>query len=131
MKADLRALLRDIKAAARIGHTESVWAALDGVLDYPQISGNHLIDDTFLKQVVLPVGQNLAQPLLNQITLRPLITHTHAGMRAIAGVALAERYLKGLHGNGLKELSLLAQDPRPDVREAILLACTMPASPVF
>jgi len=126
MKADLRTLLRDLKAAARIGHAESVWAALDTLLEYPQIAGNHPLDETFLKQVILPVGQALASPLLNQSALRPLINHSHAGIRAIAGAALAERYLKGLNGTGLKDLALLAQDPRQDVRSAVLLACIMP-----
>jgi hypothetical protein len=128
MKANIQNLLRDIKAAARIGHTESVWAALDGILDYPQISGNHHLDETFLREVVVPIGQSLAQPLLNQTTLRPLIVHTLAGMRAVAGAALAERYLKGINGVGLKELNTLAQDPRQDVRDAVLLACAMPIS---
>jgi len=128
MKPDLRTILRDLKAAARIGHTESVWAALEGILEYPQISGNHHLDESFIKQVILPVGQALAQPLMNPAALRPLITHTHAGVRAIAGAALAEGFLKGVNGKGLKELSSLAQDPRQDVRDAVLLACALPAS---
>ena len=128
MKTDLRTLLRDIQAAARIGHPESVWAALEEVLEYPQIAGNHHLDDAFLRQVVLPVGQALAHPLLQQAALRPLITHPLAGMRAIAGAALAERYLKGMNGTGLKDLGQLAQDPRQDVRQAVLLACALPKS---
>jgi hypothetical protein len=128
MKPDLHTILRDLKAAARIGHTESVWAALEGILEYPQISGNHHLDESFIKQVILPVGQALAQPLMNPAALRPLITHTHAGVRAIAGAALAEGFLKGVNGKGLKELSALAQDPRQDVRDAVLLACALPAS---
>ncbi len=126
MKADLRTLLRDIQAAARIGHPESVWAALEEVLEFPQISGNHHLDDSFLRQVVLPVGQALAHPLLKQAALRPLVTHPLAGMRAIAGAALVERYLKGMNGTGLKDMGQLAQDPRQDVRQAVLLACALP-----
>ena len=128
MKSDLRILLRDLKAAARIGHSESIWAALDGLLDTPQLAGNHPLDEPFLKQVVLPVGRELAAPLLPPAALRPLIMHPNAGMRAIAGTALAERYLKGLNGAGLKDLAQLAQDARPDVREAILLACALPGT---
>jgi len=128
MKPDLHTILRDLKAAARIGHIESVWAALEGILAYPQISGNHFLDESFIKQVILPVGQTLAQPLMNPVALRPLIAHSHAGVRAIAGAALAEGFLKGVNGKGLRELTALAQDPRQDVRDAVLLACALPAS---
>jgi hypothetical protein len=128
MRTDLRTLLHDIKAAARIGHAESVWTALEGLLDYPQIAGNHPLDETFLKQVVLPVGQALAAPALSQAILQPLITHSSAALRSIAAVTLLERYLKGLNGSNLKTLTQLAQDPRPDVRLAVLLACRIAVS---
>ncbi len=129
MKADLNTILRDIKAAARIGHTESVWTALDNLQGFPQIAGNHQLDGAFLKRVIIPVGQALAHPLLNPNVLRPLISHENTGIRAVAGAALAERYLKGLPGTRLKDLQQMAKDLRQEVREAILLACAQPSTP--
>lgn len=122
MKSEIRTLIRDIQAAARIGHIDSVYAALDGLLDLPQFSGNQSIPEPTLQQVVLPVGEALARPRLNAATLRPLVTHAYAVFRAVAGAALTFQYLREINGTTLKDLTTLAQDPRPDVREAIRLA---------
>lgn len=122
MKSEIRTLLRDIQAAARIGHIDSVYAALDGLLDHPQFSGNHPIAETTLQQVILPIGEALARPRLTATTLRPLTNHTYAIYRAVAGAALTLQYLKGINGTTLKDLTTLAQDPRQDVRDAIRVA---------
>lgn len=122
MKSEIRTLLRDIQAAARIGHVDSIYAALDGLLDLPQFSGNHPIPETTLQQIILPVGEALARPRLNAATLRPLITHPYALFRAVAGTALTLQYLQGINGTTLKDLTNLGQDPRQDVRDAIRLA---------
>lgn len=65
MKADLQLLLTDIKAAIQIGEAESLWAALDGLLDYPEISGNPMMEEGFIKKVLLPVGGILGSPKTN------------------------------------------------------------------
>lgn len=122
MKAEFRILLRDIQAAARIGHADSLYAALDGLLDLPQFSGNHLIPVTALQQIILPVGQTLARPRINAATLRPLTTHSYAVFRATAAAALTLQYLQGINGTTLKDLTTLGQDPRDDVRGAIRVA---------
>lgn len=122
MKAEIRILLRDIQAAARIGHADSLYAALDGLLDLPQFSGNHPIPENTLQQIILPVGQALARPRINAATLRPLTTHSYAVFRATAAAALTLQYLQGINGTTLKDLTALGQDPRDDVRDAIRLA---------
>lgn len=126
MKSETRAILRDIQAAARIGHTESLYAALDGLLDLPQFSGNHPIPETTIQQVILPVGQALARPRLNASALRPLTNNPHAVFRAVAGAALIFQYLQGINGTTLKDLTTLGQDPRDDVRDAIRMALLLP-----
>ena len=40
MNSQIREIITDIKGAARIGHAESLWAALEGLLNLPQVSGN-------------------------------------------------------------------------------------------
>ena len=122
MKTNLRTILRDIQAAARIGHIESLWAALEGLNALPQVAGNHPMDETFLNQVILPVGEAVAGARVNAAGLRPLSSHPNASLRAIAAAALMEQYLKGINGASLKDLTTLTQDPRQDVRLAISLA---------
>ena len=122
MKPEIRAVLRDIQAAARIGHTESLWAALDGLLNLPALSGNHTMDEATLSQVVLPVAGAIANSRLNHAALRPLIDNQYTVFRAVAGAARAEKFLKGKNGTRLDDLKSLAQDPRRDVLEAIRMA---------
>jgi hypothetical protein len=122
MKSDMRTIIRDIQAAARIGHVESLWAALDQLQDLPQISGNHPMNETLINQVVLPVGRAVSRTRINNAAMRPLITHPYAAYRAIAGTALLSRYLKGENHTSLKDLNGLVQDPREDVRVAIQAA---------
>ena len=50
MKPELRTLITDIKAAARIGHAESLWLALDGLLDLPEVAGNPQMSEAFITQ---------------------------------------------------------------------------------
>lgn len=121
MRPEIHSLLTDIKAAARIGHPESLWAALDGLLDLPEVAGNPPMSETFLHRVILPVGQTLAHPRIPPALLKPLAEQPQAALRAAAGVALITRYLT----NGqvtLNQLSSLGQDPRKDVRRALILA---------
>ena len=122
MRSDIRSLLRDIQAAARIGHTESLWAALENLQDLPQIAGNHPLDESFIIQVILPVGEAMGRAKVNHGVLKPLIAHPFAAYRAVAGVTLIEQYLHGLNGTNLKALNALVQDPRNEVRSAIHLA---------
>ncbi len=122
MKAEIRTLLRDIQAAARIGHTESLWAALDLLQDLPQIAGNHPMSESFLNQVILPVGEAVGAARVNPSALRPLDNHHLAAYRAVAGIARLRQVLDGRNGTTLQSVNALAQDPRQDVREAIRLA---------
>jgi hypothetical protein len=122
MKAEIRTLLRDIQAAARIGHTESLWAALDNLLDLPQVAGNHPMSETFLNQVIVPIGEAVGHARVNHAALKPLVTHPYAAFRAIAGIALLGQYLDGRNGTTLQSINALVQDPRKDVREGIRLA---------
>lgn len=125
MRTEIRTILRDIQAAARIGHTESLWAALNGLLDLPMVSGNQTMDETTLNQVVLPIAGAIAKSRLNHAALRPLASHSFAVFRAIAGAAMVEQYIRGSNGTRLADLKTLAQDPRQDVRDAIRLAVVM------
>ncbi len=129
MKTDMRTILRDIQAAARIGHVESLWAALDQLQDIPQIGGNHPLDETLINQVVLPVGKALSRMRITHAAMQPLIRHPFAAYRAAAGVALVTRFLDGSNNTTLKDINGLVQDPRADVRLAIQMAVTQITDP--
>lgn len=121
MKHDYRVILTDVKAAARIGHADSLWLALDGLIELPEVAGNPLLSENFLSQAVLPIGHALAQSRLNNATLRPLADQPQAALRAIAATALITRYLNG-GATTLEQLSRLGQDSRKDVRQGLVLA---------
>jgi hypothetical protein len=121
MKPELRTLITDIKAAARIGHAESLWLALDGLLDLPQVAGNPQMSESFITQAVLPIGEVLSHPRLNLSVLRPLSNEPTAALRAIAAAAFAKRYL-GQGDAKEKDMRGLGQDPRKDVRQTLTLA---------
>jgi len=121
MRTEILSLLTDIKAAARIGHAESLWAALDGLFDLPEVAGNPPMSEVFLTQAILPIGEALSHPRLKVATLRPLVNQPYAAIRAIAAVSLVRRFF----GQGkvtLKDLKSLGKDPRRDVRAALVMA---------
>jgi hypothetical protein len=121
MRADLQTILTDIKAAARIGHAESLWVALDGLFDFPEVAGNPPMSAAFIRQAILPIGKALTHPRVTAPTLRPLVNHDHAAIRAIAAVTLANQYCSG-ERVGLKDLSAHGRDPRKGVRKALVFA---------
>jgi len=121
MRTEIHSLLTDIKAAARIGHAESLWAALDGLFDLPEVAGNPPMSEVFLTQAILPIGEALSHPRLKVATLRPLVNQPHAAIRAIAAVSLVRRFFR--QGKvSLKDLRSLGKDPRRDVRAALAMA---------
>ncbi len=128
MNAEIRSILTDIKAAARIGHAESLWLALDGLLDLPQVNGNPLMNDAFLQQAILPIGFALSHPRLAPSLLQPLAVHAQAALRAVTGVAWAARYFdKG--DISQSQLEQIGKDARGDVRQAFRFALAEAGAP--
>jgi hypothetical protein len=121
MNAQIRTLITDIKAAARIGHAESLWVALDGLFDLPQVSGNPPMDAAFIEKVILPIGEALATPRLNLSLIRPLLDEPQAALRGCAAAALAFRFLNQ-DAFSAKQLGKPGKDSRQDVRLALRLA---------
>jgi hypothetical protein len=116
MKPEIRQLLRDVRAAALIGSDEAVNSALDGLLLLPGTSSNERLNDQFIDQVILPVGDALAE--LRSQQLRPLLKHNLTVGRAIGAVTFAHYYAK--HDESTpKVLSQIAADSRPEVRKAL------------
>jgi hypothetical protein len=111
----------DIKAAARIGHAESLWVALDGLFDLPEVAGNPPMRPAFIRQAILPIGTTLASPRISAPMLQPLVRHDHAAMRALAAVAYATRYFSDEKAT-TEPLVVHGRDPRKDVRLALVLA---------
>lgn len=121
MRTKLHSLLTDIKAAARIGHAESLWVALDGLFDLPEVAGNPPMRPAFIREVILPIGGALTTPRVSAPMLRPLAQHDHAAIRAIAAAAYANRYFSD-EVSKANDLAALGRDPRKDVRLGLALA---------
>ncbi|MEN8243042.1 MAG: hypothetical protein ABFS17_14080, partial [Chloroflexota bacterium] len=118
MNSQIRTIITDIKAAARIGHPESLWAALEGLLNLPQTLGNPPMTPAFIEKAILPVGEALASPRLNLALIQPLSDEPQAVLRASAAAALAFRYLNQDQIT-IKQLNKPAADSRQDVRLAL------------
>ena len=108
MKAHLRELTLDLKAAASIGHPETLDNALDGI---------RALDDGDLHPSDLPsLGQALARAATPSLT--PFLQDSDPAVRGAVAAALGLRYL---NENNVSPDDLLpaADDPHPDVRGAL------------
>ncbi|MCB9134257.1 MAG: hypothetical protein H6636_02455 [Anaerolineales bacterium] len=111
MTPSLRELLTDLKAAALIGHPESLASALDGI--------RALDDEELPPSALLPLGRALT-PLAAK-TLKPLYVDDDPAIRALVSVALGERYMQGKDVTSA-DLGILAEDPNPEVTTALARA---------
>jgi hypothetical protein len=123
MNSQIRTIITDIKAAARIGHAESLWTALEGLLNLPQTSGNPLMTAAFVEKAILPIGEALGSPRLNLALILPLADEPQAVLRAAAASALAFRYLHAEQVTA-EQLTKSGTDSRQDVRLALQLTLT-------
>lgn len=113
MNPFLRELLTDLKAAALIGHPESLASALDGI--------RALDDDELPPSALLPLGRALTP--LPAKTLKPLYVDDDPAIRALVSIAMGERYMQGKDVTPA-DLGILAEDPNPEVTTALARALT-------
>jgi hypothetical protein len=116
-----RTILYDLKAAVRIGHIDTIQAGLDSLRSLPNVAANLTMQTGFIEQVILPIGQLLANHRINGALLRSLATEPLAAMRAVAAVGQAFRFLDG-DRRTCDLLNRLASDPRSDVRLALTIS---------
>jgi 3-methyladenine DNA glycosylase AlkC len=118
MTSEMRELLTDFKAAARIGHPESLAAAFEALAALPEIAGNAPLDEAFLDKAILPLGKALAKGSFDSPVLQPFTKHPLTAVRAAAAAALAGRMLQG--DEIAKTLcETLNRDRREEVRDAL------------
>ncbi len=115
-----RELHTDLKAAARLGQTDALDAALDGLRRDPSVAANHNLDAAYVQRWLLPLGEALALPTVPSAYPRTLLTSPYAAIRAVGAAALGARYAR--KAAGPKELQSAAKDPREEVRLALQLA---------
>ena len=115
-KTDTRQILRDLKTAVLLGNPEAVDIALNGLLAFPGVAANDLMQEGFIEKMILPVGHALIP--LETSQLRPLQKHPLAAGRAIGAAALVYQFIAGMHATA-KDLRKSANDPRSDVRSAL------------
>jgi len=111
MNPHLRELLTDLKAAALIGHPESLQSALDGV--------RALGDEEIPPSALVPLGRALTP--LPAKTLKPFLDDPDPAIRALVAVAMGERYMQS-QDIPAKDLHTPAADPNPEVRAALARA---------
>lgn len=118
MKAYLRELIPDLKAAARIGHPQSLQAALDGLRALPEVKGNSKMQPAFVESVIAPAGLALSARSLRLKLLEELLQDPLAGVRAASAAALGVRFAAG---EDVPEavLSKAGSDAREEVRFAL------------
>jgi len=114
-KSQITEFHQDLKAAARLGHPESIEMALDGLRTMSIVAGNEQLGDGFIALVVIPAGKTLSK--LSGAQLRLMLDDSQTAMRAIAGVALAQQFVMGKDVS-LEMLQTPANDARPEVRTA-------------
>lgn len=124
MNKKIQELITDLKAAARIGHVETLQTALVGVRVLPEVSGNAPLKPHFLTQAILPMAQALAHPRLPTVHLRPLAKDPLAGLRALAASTFGLHYINQ-SGITIEDLRHLGNDTRGEVREALVLGLTV------
>ncbi len=113
--------LFDLKSAARLGSAEALDAALEGLLAWRAVAANAPLDEEAVVRRLMPLGAVLSTPTVPEKYLLALAGRPLAGYRALAGVALTLRVLKG--NPDLKPpLTRLAADKRPEVRLAVAAA---------
>lgn len=120
-KEDLRELLTDLRAAARLGNPESLGIALAGLLDWPEVAGNPDMEPAFVAQALAPLGATLAVPGVPTSLLLGMAQDSQAAFRALAAIPLCGRALAG-EAAARPVLDTLANDARPEVRQAIAIA---------
>lgn len=121
MKAEIRALLNDFKAAARIGRRESLESAFTRLRVLPEVASNRPIPEAFLSQALLPLAESLASSGIDWAVLRPFLKDRLTAVRVVAAAALGLRF----HTNGdslSQELYAAGRDPRAEVRTALAQA---------
>ncbi len=118
MKAEIRTLLSDLKAAAQIGKPQSLNLAIDDLRAIPEVASNHPLSEALLDQVILPAGEILSSPRLPLAWLRHLPEDPLAGVRAVAAAAIGMRCFKG-KDISLQDLLRAGRDPRPEVRRSL------------
>ncbi len=122
MRSDIKEILTDINAALQIQHPESILVALDKILDLPEVTGNQVLEEVSITNIVLPIGNRLGKKNLPDEIYNILIEAEFAVFRALAAVIAAERNFLS-DDIDLSELLNFAQDRR-DVGMALSAALT-------
>ena len=127
MKHELRTLVTDLKAAARIGHGDSLAAALDGLRALPQVASNQPLEAAFISQGILPMGAALTHPRLATALLRPLFNDSKAALRSVAAVVVALKFFDQDQVS-LEDLRRFGNDSRAEVRTSLAQALGLAAN---
>ena len=114
-------LMIDLKGAARLGSAEALDMALEGLKAWRALAANARLDEEAIVKKLVPLGEVLATPTVPRQYLLSLAKHPLAGYRALAGVALTLRVLKG-EAPLKAALTQLAGDQRAEVRLAVATA---------
>ena len=118
MKSAIRAVITDLKAAARIGHPDSIQAALDSLRALPQVSSNQTLSDEFISKAILPMGIIIAKSRLSIDLITSLADDPLTALRALSAAAFAVRYLED-DSISVEDLTRWMNESRAEVLAAL------------
>ena len=120
MNSNIRAIITDLKAAARIGHPDSIQAALDGLRTLSEVSSNETLHDDFRNKAILPMALILSKPRLSSALITSLEGDSLTALRALAAAIYALLYVED-ESISVEELTRWSNDSRTGVRSALRL----------
>ncbi len=119
MRTEIKEILTDINAAMRIQHPESILIALDKILDLPEVTGNQVLENISISNIVLPIGNKLSEKNISEEIYGILTEAEFAVFRAIAAVIAARKFVEN---EDINVIEVFALDRRRDVRSALTIA---------
>jgi hypothetical protein len=115
MKDAHRQFIRDLKASCLIGDSESIGLVLLEWIDWPVVTSNQPVPDSFLEQIIIPAGRLLAGSSLEDEQLYEFQKEDLAAWRLLAAAAVSFRWGQQPR-KGLAGLDIFSRDQRSDVR---------------
>ena len=121
MRKDYLEIINNLKAAVRIGHVDSILAAVGAIENLPEIKSNAPIPGPMLEKLIVPAGETFRSRMVRWETIKHLRRSPLTGTRALMASAAGTRWLLDLYVKK-KALRKAALDPRREVRDTLILS---------
>ncbi len=119
MKKLMKEIKTDLRAAVVLGHPEAVEAVLETLSQVPQFAGNHQMEEHFVIDQLVPLGEMVAKSSFPLDELSEMLDSSTTVYRVIAAVGLIFRW-KSQEKVRKELLKQAGDDPRAEVRAAVV-----------